>query len=94
MIKFFIRASLMKRNHLTRASDSVTDVRTGFNPVGVLKRVIRFKSCGKPNSQPVYLTVPVGLLARLMTSAQPPCRAHCTASRLLFFPVGCFFWSA
>lgn len=50
----------MKRNHFTRASERVTDVRTGFNPVGVLKRVIRFKSCEKPNDQPVYITVPVG----------------------------------
>ncbi|MDV6347498.1 hypothetical protein R2083_08215 [Nitrosomonas sp. Is35] len=55
----------MKRNHLARAPE-LFGVRTGFNPAGVLKRVIRFKSCEKPNSQPVYLTVPVGLLARLL----------------------------
>ncbi|MBX9636724.1 MAG: hypothetical protein K2Q45_04150 [Nitrosomonas sp.] len=81
----------MKRNHLTRASDSVTDVRTGLNPVGVLKRVIRFKSCEKPNNQPVYLTVTGWLIGQIMTSAQPPSSAHCAASRLLPFPVGCFF---
>lgn len=63
MIKFFISTSFEK-NHLTRASDRVTDVRTGSKPIGVFKRVIRFKSCEKPNDQPVYLTVPVGLLAR------------------------------
>ena len=55
----------MKRNHLTRAFELLS-VKTGFNPAGVLKRVIRFKSCEKPNNQPVYLTVPVGLLARLL----------------------------
>lgn len=63
-MKDFMRQLLMKNNHLTRASVAY-DVRTGLNPVGVLKRVIRFKSCEKPNDQPVYLTVPVGLLARL-----------------------------
>ena len=68
MIKLFHR-KLQGFNHLTRASDSVTDVRTGLNPVGVLKRVIRFKSCEKPNDQPVT-TWPVGLLARLLLTVK------------------------
>ena len=64
----FIRRLLVKNNHLTRAlcmsGICRQSVRTGSKPVGVLKRVIRFKSCEKPNDQPVYLTVPVGLLDR------------------------------
>lgn len=55
----------MMKNHLTRASYFI-DVRTGSKPGGVLKRVIRFKSCEKSNNQPDYLSVPVGLLARLL----------------------------
>lgn len=53
----------MMKNHLTRASYFI-DVRTGSKPGGVLKRVIRFKSCEKPNIQPDYLFGSAGLLAR------------------------------
>lgn len=55
--------ALPMENRLTRALIKI-NVRTSLELGGVLKRVMRFGSCEKPNGQPDYLFDSAGLLAR------------------------------